>query len=765
MKNVWKKFLVVVFAVLGYDGFAQYISVDENYTTDQLVNDVLINNPCGQASNISVSGWQFNSGNTFGYFNANGSSFPFQEGVVLTTGMASSAVGPNNSLLSDGPVSWNGDNDLEQALQLGGTVNATVLEFDFLPTANFFSFNYIFSSEQYLSNPSSNQCGFTDGFAFLLKKANTSEPYQNLAVIPNTNIEVTVNTVRGPGTICPPQNEEYFDAFNGDEHPTNYNGQTKPLIAQAIVEAGVLYHIKIVVADQGNNFYDSAIFLQGGSFKVTKDLGIDRLTSTQNALCPGENLVLNAQDSGATGYKWFKNDVQIPGETTATLNVTDPGKYRVEISYSGSCVSQGEIEVEYWTEPSFQNVVTLVQCDPDNNGISAFNLTQVIPSVAPAGTFGTTTFYNSFSDASLAQDPIVSPNNFDSAAGTDVFARMTYGSDCFVIVTVHLELSYLPPSPQTVTVCDTTGSKDGITDFDLDTEISPLLLTGLPAGLTVSFFADMASALSQTNVLNTAFTNTTANEQVIYARIYSGIACYDIVPVTLQVRSLEPPDFESETLSVCPSRPTTLSVASTFSSYLWSTNETTSQIEVVSAGTYSVTVTDIYGCEATKEFVVTAPEPPVFISAQTSNSQGNQGSITVAFSGNGDYEFSIDGQNFQASPVFNDLSGGSYPIFIRDTGGCFLIGPFPVFLVTYPAYFTPNGDGIHDVWKIDALSSQPDSKVSIFDRYGKLLFQFTGNDFGWDGSFNAAALPSTDYWFVLEIGGSQAVKGHFSLKR
>ncbi|RYZ51459.1 MAG: PKD domain-containing protein, partial [Sphingobacteriales bacterium] len=166
--------------------------------------------------------WNFPNGNSFAYFSANGSSFPFQDGVVLTTGNATSATGPNASILSEGPSNWPGDSDLENAIQLGNTVNATVLEFDFIPAASYFSFDYIFSSEQYLSSPSANQCGFTDGFAFLLKKAGTSEPYQNLSVVPGTTTPVTVNSVRGAGTICPVSNPNYFDAFNDFEHPTNY---------------------------------------------------------------------------------------------------------------------------------------------------------------------------------------------------------------------------------------------------------------------------------------------------------------------------------------------------------------------------------------------------------------------------------------------------------------------------------------------------------------------------------------------------------------
>ncbi|MBC8884546.1 choice-of-anchor L domain-containing protein [Flavobacterium piscinae] len=281
-------------------------------------------------------------------------------------------MGPNGNLLSEGPTNWLGDNDLQNAINENNTINATVIEFDFLPFANKVSFDYIFSSEQYLSNPSPNQCNFSDGFAFLLKEASSSE-YTNLAVVPNTNIPVKITTVRGQGTICPPANEEYFDAFNGFEHPTNYNGQTKILKAESNVTPGVLYHIKLVIADQGNNLYDSSIFLGGGSFTIETDLGEDRLIATGNPLCPDETLLLNATNSTAVGYKWFRNTIEIIGETGPTLLVDDFGIYKVEVIFNPTCSSFGEIEIEYSTNP-VPNDTTLTQCDSDGDGFALFNL-------------------------------------------------------------------------------------------------------------------------------------------------------------------------------------------------------------------------------------------------------------------------------------------------------------------------------------------------------------------------------------------------------
>ena len=94
------------------------ISTDTTqYTPAQLVQNVLINSNCAQVSNITYStGTNFGSTNGIGYFNQNGSTFPFNNGVILTSGSALNAPGPNTTTLSDGSTAWTGDTDLENII-------------------------------------------------------------------------------------------------------------------------------------------------------------------------------------------------------------------------------------------------------------------------------------------------------------------------------------------------------------------------------------------------------------------------------------------------------------------------------------------------------------------------------------------------------------------------------------------------------------------------------------------------------------------------
>lgn len=144
---------------------------------------------------------------------------------------------------------------------------------------------------------------------------------------------------------------------------------------------------------------------------------------------------------------------------------------------------------------------------------------------------------------------------------------------------------------------------------------------------------------------------------------------------------------------------------------------------------------------------------------------GGKNSIElITPSTNTTFEFSIDGINYQSSPLFLNISRGNYIAYIRNRANCDY-ATYPFTILDYPNFFTPNGDGANDVWKVDGLDSYPLSTIYIFDRYGKLLKQMNANSVGWNGTFNGYPLPATDYWFRLVLNENQIVNGHFNLKR
>lgn len=774
LKNLF--FFVLCFWLLPNVTKAQYISVNDTYSVQRLVEDVLINSPCANVSNFSASGHVFGINGSYGYFSANGSSFPFADGIILSTGKAISAIGPNNTLLSEGPDSWLGDTDLESALELRPTssINATVLEFDFMPFSSSISFDYIFSSEQYLKNPEPFQCDFTDGFAFLLREAGTTNPYLNLAIIPGTTTPVRINTVRGQSENgnCAPMNENYFGGFNANEHPTDFNGQTVVMKARATVIPGKLYHIKLVVADEGNRQYDSAIFLGGNSFNIGTYIGDDRLIRLGNPLCNNETVVLNATETGATAYKWYKDNVlQLLPPLTSTFTVSTPGTYRVEIYFgSATCFSTGQAVIEYSNPPAIVDAV-LVQCDPDLDGSATFNLKiadAVIKNSIPD--LGEVTYYETLPDAQNLIRPITNLTAYTTVPKT-IYAAVANAFGCYNTAKVMLQVSNNGPIPeQRLSICDLDPDpvQDGIYEFNLS-NADALILTGLPTGLAVQYYRTEADALlAPNNSLGNRYRNTTPFNDEVYAKIVNGAACYGIVKLNLEVLTFAPADFDEETVFICPLENTDLAVANTYYEYEW-TDETgnilgrTHEINVSTIGAYAVKATATQnGCTATKKFIVKNPETPIITSIDIKDVSGSANSILINYTGNGSYEFSVDGILFQDSPYFSNLSGGNYTAIVKNKCQS---DSQDFYVLDYPRFFSPNGDGYNDFWNIAKLENETGSFLNIYDRYGKLLKQISAGSQGWDGTINAKNMPADDYWFMLTLQNGRIIKGHFSLKR
>ncbi|HEU4497094.1 MAG TPA: choice-of-anchor L domain-containing protein [Flavobacterium sp.] len=749
---------------------AQYIQVNDSYTPQQLVENVLINSNCASVSNFSVSGGSFSSGEqSYGYFNAGTSSFPFSSGVVLSTGRAVGAQGPNSSLLDDGNgMNWPGDAGLEQALEINNSVNATILEFDFIPLGNKISFSYILSSEEYHDNA---PCRYSDGFAFLLSQAGSAAPPQNLAVVPNTAIPVKVTSVHpqiGGNGGCEAQNEQYFNAFNDFEHPTNFNGQTKPLLAQAEVTPGILYHIKLVIADEGNYRYDSAIFLEAGSFKVETDLGNDRLLAAGNPLCGNETLVLNAYSPNAVSYKWFKNNALEASQTSPSYPVTQAGNYKVEVELAGSCISTGEIAIEYASNPVPSNAV-LVQCDGDGDGLAYFNLNQATSQIIAGNSNWTApAFFLNAADALANANAIANTEAFQNTQNI-VYARVKNQYGCFGISEVALAVSNNNlASPDNLETCDEDSNPaDGIAVFNLQ-ENDAAILANLPGG-SVNYFASFADALSGLNSIPNpqSFQNTVPFQQTIYARLSSGTDCYGIVSFALIANSFGNSLADAEA-TICRGSTVVLTAGDGFSSYSWNTNpvRTTQSITVSEAGTYMVTVTNSNQCQGTKTFTVTASSIAEVASVTVNDFQEGSNSATINLASNslGIYEYSLDGINFQESPTFSSLEPGPYTVYIKDTKQCGTL-LYDFYVLDYPNFFTPNQDGINDIWQIPYLEFQPSARVAIFDRYGKLVYSFKGGQPGWNGTLNGKNLFSSDYWFLLTLENGREIRGHFSLVR
>ena len=746
--------------------YAQNITVDDTYTAQKLIENVLVNSSCANVSNFSASGDTVPPGqNSYGYFTNAGGSFPFAEGVVLSTWSSKKSEGPYIPDYGSGQTkNWLGDSDLNQILGITATYNATFLEFDFTPLTNFLSFDYIFASNEYNAP---NPCQYTDGFAFLIKENILGSVYQNLAVIPGTQIPVSSSNIN---PVCQAANANYYNGNNTTTSPINYAGQTVVMNAQAPAVAGRSYHIKLVIADDGNQYYDSAVFLKAGSFAPKIDLGPDVL-ATNKPVCFGESYTIQTKLPATYGFKWYKDGspTPIPGKIDPFLNVTDSGTYKVEVIFTpATCVASDEIKLEFAPEIVLSDT-TLTQCDDNTDGITVFDLTKVDNIIKNNNsTLSPVVYYESLSDARGKINPISNPATYTKNPAIPIlFARVTNSFGCANYAEVSLVVANNSIAPQNpVATCDGDAIQDGLYQFDLNLQVSPQVLTGLPSGMIVEYYSIPADAVSQKNKLPNIFKNTSP-KQIIYARIINGADCYGIVPITLVVNTFNPPSFQDETVALCEGTSMELSAQTGFSTYSWNTNpqQNSPTIKVNQAGSYSVTITDINGCTKTKKFTVISSGIATITGATVNDFAGNKNAVLIEYTGVGNYEFSLDGTYFQDNPLFTGIGAGNYLAYSRDKNGCGLSAPYSIYVLDYPRFFTPNGDGYNDDWKIKNLDLFPKSVITIFNRYGKLLKELNSINPSWNGIYLGNELPADDYWFYLNFGDGKIIKGHFSLKR
>lgn len=783
MKRILLLF-VLLFSLLNY---SQNISVDsQTYSAQQLIEDILIDSDCIENIVITnVVGGNFNgSDQSYGYFNASGTTFPFESGIVLSTGRLQNVEGPNNTLSDDNAPNWAGDADLENALNETGTTNATILEFDFTSVASQISFRYIFASEEYQEgNP--NSCQYSDLFGFLIKPATGQNQYENIALVPNTNTPVKATTVTPgvPGT-CPPANATYFGSYNDNNAPINFNGQTAVLTATANVIPNEVYHVKLVIADEQNYRYDSAVFLEAASFQLSTDLGPNRLIATANALCEGETLELSPYISpDFSSYDWYKDGILVQSTPSGCLDcgnytVTEAGTYTVEVGLANGCISYGEVVIEYAPLPVGTNSI-LTECDANEDGLTTYNLFDASDALTNNDNAITvTSFFLTEADALANQNAIQNPTSFQNFVPFQtVFARIVNPGNCASVAQLELQTSNNTIIIPDLEACD-GDVVDGFANFNLSS-ISASIQNQIPTGSSISYYETEEDAFSETNALPNTYENITAFSQSLFVKIDNNNQCFSISKLNLVV--LYTPILEAdETVIYCTNTyPETITLVGGVLNdlpnnyyYEWLFNGIPTEVnttfnEVNEIGTYTVIVTDPNGCSSSRTITVnpssTAVVEDIFIEGIAPNN-----TVIINTLGDGVYEFAIDDADgfYQESNGFTNLAEGFHTIYIRDSNGCGIVEE-TIAVLGFPKFFTPNGDGNNDTWRVIGTSSQFNAidRIQIFNRYGKLLTEQTHLSLGWDGTFNGNKLPSDDYWYMATFLDGKTYVGHFALRR
>lgn len=331
--------------------------------------------------------------------------------------------------------------------------------------------------------------------------------------------------------------------------------------------------------------------------------------------------------------------------------------------------------------------------------------------------------------------------------------------DCIEPATASVEVTLSHDMPQ-IEVANAHSCSGDFFDF---TAIANQLIAQYPnENFNVSFFSSYNNAELNQNVLPLSYQ--AHNTQTIYVRVTNSQfeECFSIATFELVIYEYPRLTSIEDLYEMCNGEAITVNVSEVYDSYLWSDGSTNPSLLITEPGEYTITVTQ-NNCSTTKTFTAVASEKATIADIIIKDFSLSDNSIEIIVDGNGDYEYSIGGL-YQDSNVFLGVDSGLYIVYVRDKNGCGVVTQ-PIQVLAYPLYFTPNQDGINDYWHVKYAYYEPKMEVFIFDRYGKLITSFRGQDLGWDGTFNGNLLPATDYWFKIKREDGREHKGHFSLVR
>lgn len=433
-----------------------------------------------------------------------------------------------------------------------------------------------------------------------------------------------------------------------------------------------------------------------------------------------------------------------------------------------NCISETTFKLIVNSLPIANSLNNLTGCDDNNDGISEFFDTSNIEALVLGNQTGMDVNYF---DVNGNQLPSPLPNPFTNTVANQETINIRVSkpeTNCYAETSLNLITSNKPliNQPKTLYACD---EGKGFSHFDTSTIESQLI--GNQTNLLIFYSDENGNKLP--NPLPINYQNTVAWSQTITVRVENQLnsLCFSESSFKLIVNELPQINLEKDYFLCDLETSLKITTDLTFDSWEW-TYEDNSVISnsfeanLIEAGVYTLRVSKIsngISCENSFSFNLIRSVLPKISEVKIQDNSDNN-FIEIKTSGDGDFEYAIDGFNFQDSNTFHNILGGVYLVKVRDKKGCGF-DEREIILVDYPKFFTPNDDGYNDYWHILGIEKFPNSITTIFDRYGKFLKKLKYNDIGWDGTFNGNKLFASDYWFTVELGNGRNFKGHFSLKR
>lgn len=493
--------------------------------------------------------------------------------------------------------------------------------------------------------------------------------------------------------------------------------------------------------------------------------------------------------------KYFKNEADALAEENKIdkisnyQNIDSPNQQtiyiRVDSKLDNSCLGLGAYITLYVEKVPIANSVNInPECDNDRDGLFSFDTSSIQSTIIGNQTNVIVSYFdeNGTQLSSPLPNPFVTASLKVTARIVNLNSQDKVGQ-CFDETTIDFVVSTVPIAnpiaPQEE--CDTDFDES----FDFDTSAIESTILGNQSGLIVKYFDENNSPLP--SPLPNPFSTT---NQTIRVRIENPIydVCFEETTIDFIVHKKPTFDLIQEDV-ICmtqnPKQPISIYNPSGNFTYTWRDENGNivgiePTIEVNKGGIYKVIATSSNGCNSDEESIILRESSLSIISINNiqvqDDSDNNFIKINTSNLGLGDYEFRLlDSESniifdYQNNPLFENLEGGNYILEVNDKNNCGKI-PLEIALISFPNFFTPNGDSTNDYWQIKGINKSiyKSGQINIYNRYGKLLSTFTINDLGWDGTYNGKSLPANDFWFrVVLVNQNDNIKtrtGNFSLIR
>lgn len=698
-------------------------------------------------------------------------------GIILCTGRATTAgagVGANgdSALLASSDNATPGDAGLNTYIS-GTTRNACALEFDFKPLGDTVKFDYIFSSEEY---PQFSCSQYNDVFAFFISGPGITGT-KNIALVPNTNIPVAINSVvdtdrvnvaggtvrctnMGPGA-------PFAQYYAGKKIGGTHDGFTTVLRAQQDVVPCMVYHLKLIIADVGDAFYDSGVWLRARSLSSNvsniASSGLGSETPYAIRGCYDGKFTFTRQDALATP---LVVRYQIAGTAVNGVDYTQIADSVVIPAYG----TQATLNIDALPAavPSGMKTVKLYllsfNCDP--------SAPPVIADSALLEIYDELKFNILTPDTTVCEKETI----WLRAEGDDVYNYTWSGG---LGIQAPNDISTQAKPPQTVTYTLTArypACPDASKDITVTVEPLPIVDAGKDTTIcqwdTLRLHADVGPKWYQgytfewtpTINLNTATDSDVifkANEKTIFsitAKTSVGCTGSDTVEVDIY-----PGNYASapQDKGVCPGDSVEVSITGgttynwTPSFYLSSTTEGTIRTAPGGPVKYTVYVADANGCKDTVEVPITTyPAAILYLGNDVYLRPGER------------YQMDATGNcvNFQwfpnvglsalniPNPVAYPEANTRYFVVGVNAEGCSVTDTIDVYRketeIDIPNAFSP-GSLNHEL-KIVMRGIATLKYFRIFNRWGEKVFETTDINSGWDGRLNGENQPMGVYIYEAE---------------